>query len=96
MAVKYKLKEQVALEKISGRYFLIAYGNALDDLPYLCEINETGAFFWQLAEEGYDDDAMLAAASKAYEAPPEVLKRGLQIFMQDLIEKGYLDKEPCL
>lgn len=94
MAVKYRIHAQVALERIAGRFFLIAYGDAGADLPYLCEINETGAFYWKLAEEGYDSDAMLNAAFKEYEVPPELLNRGLQVFLQVLTEKGYLIKEP--
>lgn len=90
MAVKYRTHGQVALEEIAGRFFLVAYGAAAGNLPYLCEINNTAAYYWQLVEAGYNSDDMLVAASNEYDASPEILQKGLQYFLRDLGEKGYL------
>ena len=90
MNVTYRVQPQVTLEMVGGRQFLIAYGEALMKLPYLQEINETGAFYWRMVEAGIDEDDMLLAAEEVYDAPRERLKKGLRIFLRELEEKGYL------
>ncbi len=92
MRTNYRVHSQVALEEVAGRYFLIAYGEARGKLPYLREINETGAYYWQMAEAGYSTDAMLQAAAEIYDAPPETLEKGLTVFLRELCENGYLSK----
>ena len=90
MNLIYRVHPQVALETVAGRHFLIAYGEAMEKLPYLREINETGAYYWKMAEAGCGTDDMLTAAAEIYDAPPEILRRGLQGFLRELTENGYL------
>lgn len=93
MAEKYIVNPNVACEEVAGRYYLIAFGDARGTLPYLREINETGSFFWELAEKGCEKDVMLEKAIETYDAPQEVLENGLTAFFYDLIEHGYLIKK---
>lgn len=90
MAVKYILHPHVACEEVGGRHFLIACGAAAGTLPYLREINETGSFFWKLAEEGCDSGAMLERALETYEAPEKILEDGIKDFFEDLAGRGYV------
>ena len=93
MTVKYKVHPCVACEQAGGRYFLVSFGPALGDLPYLREVNETGAFYWKLAEEGLDAPAMAQRASLVYDAPEETLKAGLAAFFEELEKAGYASRE---
>ena len=93
MNVTYRVHPQVTLEMVAGRQFLIAYGEALMKLPYLQEINETGAFYWKMVEAGLGEDEMLLASAEVYDAPQERLKKGLRMFLRELEEKGYLFKD---
>lgn len=90
MALKYRLHPQVVLEEAAGRHFLVSFGKTDHCLPYLREINDTGAFYWKLAADGYDLDSMLAIASDTYQIPCENLKKGIIAFFNDLQEKGYI------
>ena len=93
MAVKIRVHPCVSCEEVAGKYYLIAFGDARGTLPYLQEINETGAFFWELAEKEYDKNAMLERAIETYDAPRKVLDDGLMAFFYDLVEHGYIIKK---
>lgn len=93
MRAEYRVNPQVALETIAGRHFLIAYGETCGKIPYLREINETGTYYWLLAEEGIGTGEMLEAAAEVYDAPPEILEKGLRNFLKELVEQGYLLEE---
>lgn len=95
MGTNYKVHPQVTLETVAGRHFLIAYGEARGNLPYLREVNETGAYYWQMAEAGTDTEDMLTAAAEVYDALPEILEKGLRFFLRELIDEGYLMVENC-
>lgn len=88
--MRYEIHPQVVCESVAGRYLLIAYGEALKELPYLREINETGAFFWELADLGNNWDEMLEQALAVYDAPPGLLESGMKAFFSHLAEKGYV------
>ena len=89
----FTVHPQIACEESAGRYFLVAYGCAKETLPYLREINETGAFYWELAVRGYDLGGMLTEASKIYDVPRYVLEVGIMSFFNDLAEKGYVTRD---
>lgn len=89
MGLTYRIHPQVTLEEIADRFFLISFGEAVS-LPYLREINETGAFYWEMAAAGHDLDFMLASATDLYQEPYEKLEKGVLSFFSDLMENGYL------
>ena len=89
MGLIYRVHPQVTLEEVVGHYFLISFGEAVN-LPYLREINETGAFYWKLAAAGHDLDSMLAIASDLYQEPYEILEKGALAFFSNLMENGYI------
>lgn len=93
MRGKYFLHPQVVCEQVAGRYFLIAFGSALESLPYLREINETGAFFWKKAGEGYDLSTMAGEAAGIYETSPEEMEEGLLLFFDQLKRAGYVTRD---
>ena len=89
MELTYKVHPQVTLEEVADRFFLISFGDRVG-LPYLREINETGAFYWELAAAGHDLDSMLAIASDFYQEPYEKLEKGILAFFSSLMEYGYV------
>lgn len=90
MALIFNVHPQVACEEAAGRYFLVAYGKAKEELPYLREINDTGAFYWRLAARGLNLNVMVTEASKIYDAPLNDLETGIRHFFYDLAAKGYV------
>lgn len=89
MGLTYRVHPQVTLEEVADRFFLISFGEAVS-LPYLREINETGAFYWEMAAAGHDLDFMLASATDLYQEPYEKLEKGALAFFNDLMENGYI------
>lgn len=89
MGLTYRVHPQITLEEVAGRYFLISFGEA-GRLPYLREINETGAFYWELAAAGHDLDSMLAIASDLYQESRTKLEKGLLAFFDNLMDQGYV------
>lgn len=90
MSVKYRTHPGVTLEQAAGRFFLVAFGDAGKELPYLREINETGAYYWELLSAGLDENGVLKEAEEAYGMPRVVLEKGLQAYICDLKTNGYL------
>ena len=89
MGLTYRVHPRVTLEEVAGRYFLISFGEAVN-LPYLREINDTGAFYWELAAAGHDLDSMLTIASDFYQEPCVKLKKGILAFFNNLMDYGYV------
>lgn len=89
MGLTYRVHPQVTLEEVASCYFLISFGEGVG-LPYLREINETGAFYWKLAAAGHDLESMLAIASGFYQEPYEKLEKGIRAFFNILMENGYI------
>lgn len=90
MSLRYEVHPKVVCETVAGRHLLIAYGDALGELPYLREINESGAFYWNLAAGGNDMDEMLEQALTIYDAPRGLLERGMEVFFKVLQDEGYV------
>lgn len=93
MALKYSTHPQVTLEQAAGRFFLVAFGDTGGKLPYIREINETGAYYWKLFSGGYDMDSILDEAAEVYSESRDTLKKGLQAYIKDLKENGYLSED---
>lgn len=91
--MKYRVHPQVVLEVVTDRYLLIAYGEAKDELPYIRELNETGAFYWNMVSLGYNTEIMLAEAARIYDVPLEILQKDLTDFVQNLEKNGYIFEE---
>lgn len=90
MSVKYRIRDQVILENVCGQNLLLTYGGALEQMPYLRMINDTGAYYWKLIEAGHDVNQILDIASEEFEIPRETIKKGLYAYLTSLTEAGYL------
>ena len=53
-------------------------------------LNDVGAEIWQKVEEGADHSEILRHLQSSFQAPPEVLQRDLESFVQMLDEKGLI------
>jgi len=89
----FKVNTNVTLENICGQYLLLSFGKEKPELPYIQQINETGAFYWHLLEKGYSLLQMLDAAEEEYNTAKEEIRPGLEMFLQLLCEKGFISSE---
>ena len=88
--MKYIVHPNVTLEEVAGQYLLIAYGSAQTELPYIQQINETGAFFWGLLEARKSYDEIVKSAVDEYELDREAIEPGLKAFLNGLSDRGYI------
>ncbi len=88
--MKFSVHPKVTLEEVAGQYLLIAYGKAQLELPYIQQINETGAYFWRLLEDGKSYKEMLETASEEFVLDKEEIAPGINLFLESLSDKGYI------
>ena len=91
--MRYPIRPGVVLAEVCGEYLLLATLDAARHCPYVYQINETAAFFWQLLERQLPEEEVAAAVAAEYDAPVDIVRRDLGQFLKDLREKGYLLSE---
>lgn len=90
---KYLIRPGVVLSSVCGEHLLIATREARGKCPYAKQINNTGAYFWTLLEQGDDVENMVLSASDRFQAEPERIRPGLIRFIESLTSAGYLIPE---
>ena len=92
--MRYRLESGVVLEKVAGHDLLITYGEpGRDRMPYVLQVNETGAFFWRLLEKGESPEGMVRLAAAEYDAPEDRIRQSVRQFIEELEGFGYLTAE---
>ena len=88
---KWKLQDGVVLEEIQGVYFLAADREARKSCPYICQINELGAFIWTHCSQGKSKEEIVKQIHKEFDVPayynPE---SDLDIFLKSLEKNHYI------
>lgn len=91
--MKYQTQPGVVLAQVCDDYLLVASGPARGKVPYVRKMNQTGAYFWRLLEEGLEDSAIVARAMADYSIPEEVAQAALGQFVASLQAAKYLSPE---
>ena len=81
------------LKEMQGRYYLIPFGQASADFSKDVEVNEVGAFIWNLLENDMEASEVVDACMKEYECPPEQydnVKAVVETFFDQMFEGGLL------
>lgn len=53
-------------------------------------LNEAGAFLWNLLQNDIDEDGLVAAVLKEYDADEQSARKSVEEFIQKLSENGFL------
>lgn len=91
--MSYRVTPGVVLAQICDELFLIATGPAHGRVPYIKGLNSTGGYFFQLIEEGLEEEEILRRAQEHYGAGREVIAPALAHFVDSLRQAGYLTEE---
>ena len=81
------------MRQLGNEYMVVAVGEASKAFNGMIRLNETGAFFWKKAGEGYDLSTMAGEAAGIYETSPEEMEEGLLLFFDQLERAGYVTRE---
>ena len=85
-----RLKEDLVLRKIAGKYMVMPVGR----LSRICQplhISGSAAFMWKIMEQGeFTEDQLAEAGLKEYDdVPEEVLRRDIRNFL-DMLDENYM------
>lgn len=88
--MKYPVQPGVVLAEICEEYLLVASGPARGKVPYVRKVNQTGAYFWQLLEQGLEDSEIVSRAVQDYGIPEALAWQALSAFVRSLQQANYL------
>lgn len=88
--MEYKLLEGVVLTSVCDENLLVATRAASEKVPAIKELNETGAFVWQMLAQGESLEEMTVKTSAEYEISAGEAKAGLLDFIKVLQSAGYV------
>ncbi len=88
--LSYKIRPGILYRMIADAHFLIATGDSRTVCPVIQQINSSGAYYWQLLEQGVDFNQMLDNLQQEHGEDAEVLRKTLERFLIRLEERGYV------
>lgn len=86
-----KIKENFMLRKVADCYVVVPIGAAVADFNGMINLNEAGAFLWQLLENDTTEDDVVAAMLERYEVDEEVARNDVKKFIAQLNDANLLD-----
>lgn len=88
--MEYKLLEGVVLTSVCDENLLVATRAASEKVPAIKELNETGAFVWQMLAQGESLEEMTAKTAAEYGISPAEARDGILDFIKVLQSAGYV------
>lgn len=82
------------LKEIEGHFYIIPFADANAKFAKDVEVNEVGAFIWNLLEEDHEAEEIVDACMKEYECPKEqrgTIKTVVEAFFDHMFENGLLE-----
>ena len=86
-----KIKDNFMLRKVADCYVVVPIGPAVADFNGMINLNEAGAFLWQLLESETTEEGVVAAMLEHYEVSEDIARNDVKKFVLQLSEAGLLD-----
>jgi len=87
-----KIKENFMLRKVADCYVVVPVGAAVAEFNGMINLNEAGAFLWQLLENETTVDDVVCEMLKQYDVDAETAKADVEKFVAQLREGSLLDE----
>ena len=81
----YRRNEDFLLQDVAGMIVLVPVGKVTAEFPGMITLNATGAWLWQLLEQGHTEASLCKAVCERYEVTEEVAAKDVQAFIQKLL-----------
>lgn len=91
--IKYELLPGVVLISVAREHMLVADKEARKKVGYILQINDAGAYYWKLMEQGLDLREIVKRGSHHFDMPPQKTIAVLDKYMKKLNKSGYLKIE---
>ena len=87
-----KIKKGFVLEKVGDSYLSCATGKLAKQFSGFVRLNETGAFLWEiLSSQDVTTEDMVAKMTAEYDITPDIAKRDIDVFVENLEKNGILE-----
>ena len=84
-----KIKEGFLLRQVAGQTVVLPCGEDMD-LDLMINLNDTGAFLWQLLQEETTEAALVDALLAEYDVDAETAKSAVAGFVAKLNDNGFI------
>ena len=88
--IMMKIKDGFILREVAGNYIVVAVGDAVKEFNGIINLNETGAFLWNVLVKGATEEELLDAILNEYEVEKEIAERDVKAFVEKLTEAKIL------
>ena len=79
-----KIKENFMLRKVADTYVVVPVGDAVAEFNGMINLNEAGAFLWQLLENETTAEQVVEGLLQQYEVDEAIAKRDVDNFINEL------------
>lgn len=86
-----KIKEGFVLRTVAKENVVVAIGKASLLLNGIIKLNETGAFLWNIINEGTEEEELVIALQDKYGITEEQAKEGVENFLATLSSVGCIE-----
>ena len=86
-----KVKENFMLRKVADSYVVVPVGKLTLDFNGIINLNETGAFLFELLQKGAEREDLIEKMLEEYEVSPEKAASDIDIFIQKVKEADVLE-----
>lgn len=86
-----KIKEDFVLRKVVDSYVVVPVNQMSLDFNGIINLNETGAFLFEILQNGAEKEELLSKLLKEYEVSEEVAKKDIDVFLSKVKEADILE-----
>ena len=86
-----KIKNGFVIRKVGGESVVVPVGEMSKTFHGMINLNETGAFLWNLFTEERTADEAVAALLAEYEVEESIARADIEAFMKTIAENGFAE-----
>lgn len=86
-----RIKSDFLLRKISDAYVVVPVGSAIVDFSGLINLNETGAFLFQLLQKGAEEKDLVEKLLQEYDVTEDIAVKDVKMFISKVKEADILE-----
>ena len=81
-----KIKDGFVLREVAGSYIVVAVGEAVKNFNGIINLNETGAFLWEILAKGATKEELVAKLLEEYDVDEKTATKDVGTFINKLSE----------
>ena len=95
--MKYKLRDDVILEKIDNIYILVALRSAWKECPFAMQTAPSLAYIWEMIKQGKTEEDIIEGLKADKNMDQKLAEKNYRFFIRQSLKLHYLTEEndPC-